>query len=376
MMVLRRLDILLEPTHEDVLKQKKLLDASAIPEESQEQVLFGLTRYPFCNTSRFTMKSLRGETNPIRLKQNFLEYLDGFSRDVQDIIEKFRLKQQVDNLSDAGRLGSLIERFTDDNINLGINPVLDTNTSSKMTSENALERLTLFLDANQSERVRYEIVTQREGEDAQLTVCTENIYSYANPKLFEISISCDVIREMANIDQATKLLAVSIHVGERAFTYYVSQREPQIRMFFRNAFNVFECCELEAVTTQIAESERSIAVTNRISTFYNQRNEKKYEVETSGLTYEQAQWIEQLFYSHDVRMGKLDEEMEPWDIDFTLLPKVLITDFTCEIDDADGELNTVKFTYQFADRRTWLQTDYLTVDHDRIFTEQYDPTFQ
>ena len=74
-------------------------------------------------------------------------------------------------------------------------------------------------------------------------------------------------------------------------------------------------------------------------------------------------------------MGKLDEEMEPWDIDFSLLSKVLITDFTCEIHDADGELNTVKFTYQFADRRTWLQTDYLTVDHDRIFTEQYDPTF-
>ncbi len=67
--------------------------------------------------------------------------------------------------------------------------------------------------------------------------------------------------------------------------------------------------------------------------------------------------------------------MDPWDIDFALLPKVLITDFTCEIDDADGELNTVKFTYQFADRRTWLQTDYLTVDHERIFTEQYDPTF-
>ena len=85
MMVLRRLDILLEPTHEDVLKQKKQLDASSIPQESQEQVLFGITHYPFCNTSRFTMKSLRGETNPIRLKQNFLEYLDGFSRDVQDI---------------------------------------------------------------------------------------------------------------------------------------------------------------------------------------------------------------------------------------------------------------------------------------------------
>ncbi len=101
MMVLRRLDILLEPTHKEVLKLKKGLEEKHIPEASQEQVLFGITGHPFCNTSRFTMKSLRGETNPIRLKQNFLEYLDGFSRDVQDIIEKFKLKQQVDNLSDA-----------------------------------------------------------------------------------------------------------------------------------------------------------------------------------------------------------------------------------------------------------------------------------
>ena len=75
-------------------------------------------------------------------------------------------------------------------------------------------------------------------------------------------------------------------------------------------------------------------------------------------------------------MSSFSTRMTCWDIDFALLPKVLITDFTCEIDDSDGELNTVKFTYQFADRRTWLQTDYLTVDHDRIFTEQYDPTFQ
>ena len=90
------------------------------------------------------MKSLRGETNPIRLKQNFLEYLDGFSRDVQDIIEKFRLKQQVDNLSDAGRLGSLIEKFTDDNINLGINPILDKNGNERLPGVDNHTMGTLF----------------------------------------------------------------------------------------------------------------------------------------------------------------------------------------------------------------------------------------
>ena len=144
MMVLRRLDILLEPTHDAVLKQKEVLTSIGIPEMAQEQSLFALTKHPFCNTSKFTMKTLRGETNPIRLKRNFLEYLDGFSRDVQDIIEKFKLKQQVDNLSDAGRLGSIIEKFTDEGINLGMNPILDAEGNVKLPGVDNHTMGTLF----------------------------------------------------------------------------------------------------------------------------------------------------------------------------------------------------------------------------------------
>lgn len=144
MMVLRRLDILLEPTHEAVVKQKEMLSKIGIPEEAQEQSLFGITGYPFCNTSKFTMRTLRGETSPIRLRQNFLEYLDGFSKDVQDIIEKFKLKQQVDNLSDADRLGTIIEKFTDDSLNLGINPVLDADGKEKLPGVDNHTMGTLF----------------------------------------------------------------------------------------------------------------------------------------------------------------------------------------------------------------------------------------
>ena len=144
MMVLRRLDLLLEPTHEEVLKQKKRLDEMGLPDDAQEQVLFNITKYPFCNTSRFTMKSLRGETNPIRLKSDFEEYLDGFSRDVQDIIEKFRLKQQVENLNQTNRLGAIIEKFTDDSINLGINPVLDKYGNEKLPGVDNHTMGTLF----------------------------------------------------------------------------------------------------------------------------------------------------------------------------------------------------------------------------------------
>ena len=250
-----------------------------------------------------------------------------------------------------------------------------TNTSSKRTSEKAVEHLHFFLDAGEQTSIRYEIVTRQGEEEPRLTVIKQQMVVPQTATIIMVEVSCLAIREMASLDEDTKLLAYSVHIGQRAFTYYVSQHEPQVMLYFRNAFNRFECCQLEAVTTQIAESDRSIAVTNRISTFYNQRNEKKYQVETAGLTYEQAQWIEQLFYSHDVRMGTRYGQ-EPGEVVPQLLPKILITDFTCEIDDADGELNTVKFTYQFADRRTWLQTDYLTVDHDRIFTQEYDPTFQ
>lgn len=127
MMVLRRLDILLEPTHQAVRERREALMQAQIEAELQEQILYVITGYPFCNVSPFTMRSLRGETNTIRLRQHFLEYLDGFSRDVQDIIEKFRFRQQVDNLADAGRLGTLIEKFTDERINLGVHPILDKN---------------------------------------------------------------------------------------------------------------------------------------------------------------------------------------------------------------------------------------------------------
>ena len=125
MTVLHRLDILLEPTKDAVLERKAQLDAANI--SNQEPVLFQVTGYPFCNTSRFTMKKLKAEVDPKRFKMNFIEYLNGYSKDVQDIIDKFRLRQQVDNLTDAERLGSIIDKFTDRSINLIIKPVLFTN---------------------------------------------------------------------------------------------------------------------------------------------------------------------------------------------------------------------------------------------------------
>ena len=123
MMVLRCIDVLLEPTKEAVLKQKAELDKQKIV--NYEPVLTAITKYPFVNVSKFTMRTLTAETNPSRLKMNFLEYIDGYSKDVQDIVKKFELLPTIDKLTENNRLGSILEKFTDKSINLGILPVKD-----------------------------------------------------------------------------------------------------------------------------------------------------------------------------------------------------------------------------------------------------------
>lgn len=124
MMVIRRIDVLLEPTKDKVVEMKERLDKAGIL-NNQDQVLYNITGYPFYNTSKFTLKTLKSEIDPQRLKQNFIAYLNGFSQDVLDIIEKLHLHQVVDNLTETGRLGSIIEKFTNDGINLSSKPVLN-----------------------------------------------------------------------------------------------------------------------------------------------------------------------------------------------------------------------------------------------------------
>ena len=133
-MVLRRIDVLLEPTKDAVLAKKEFCDAHKLTDYTP--FLTQVTGFPFYNTSAFTMRTLKNEIDPQRLKMNMIEYFNGFSQDVQDIIDKFKLRQQVDNLTEAGRLGSLLEKFTDENINLSVKPVM-----MEITDENGAKKM-------------------------------------------------------------------------------------------------------------------------------------------------------------------------------------------------------------------------------------------
>ncbi len=128
MTVIRRLDCLLESTHEDVLRMKKQLDEAGIA--NQGPALKQAARQAFFNTSPFTLRSLLN--SPKQLKQDFQAYLDGFSENVQEIIGKFDFRNQLTKLDQADRLGHLIEKFIDPTINLSPKPVMDGQGNVKL----------------------------------------------------------------------------------------------------------------------------------------------------------------------------------------------------------------------------------------------------
>ena len=129
MTVLRRLDALLEPTKKAVLDMKKSLDKAKIVH--QDQPLRQAAGQAFYNTSKFTLRDLKSRTNQQQLKADFEAYLDGFSPNVQDILEKFEFRNQIPRLSKADALYTLIEKLLSPDINLSPNPVLSNDGSVK-----------------------------------------------------------------------------------------------------------------------------------------------------------------------------------------------------------------------------------------------------
>jgi type I restriction enzyme M protein len=116
MTVLRRLDAVLEPTKPAVLEMKASLDAAKIAH--QDQALRQAAGQAFYNTSKFALRDLKARTSQQRLKADFEAYLDGFSPNVQDILEKFEFRHQLPRLSKADALGTLVEKFTSPDIDL------------------------------------------------------------------------------------------------------------------------------------------------------------------------------------------------------------------------------------------------------------------
>src|SRR6266511_3473728 len=130
MPVIRRLDAVLEPTKHAVLAMKQRLDVVGIT--NQDAALRQAAGQAFYNTSLFTLRDLRARAKAQQLKADFEAYLDGFSPNVQEILDKFKFRNQIPTLVDSDILGHLIEKFLDSAINLSPEPVLNTDRTERL----------------------------------------------------------------------------------------------------------------------------------------------------------------------------------------------------------------------------------------------------
>lgn len=128
MVVLRRLDALLESTKVAVEEEMKLEKENGF-DDLDEHAIKNITGLSYYNTSRWTLARLKQQAtgdNDI-LYDNFAEYLNGFSKNVSDVLTKFEFFAKARKLADRDCLLPLIEKITDPFINLTDQPVKDPN---------------------------------------------------------------------------------------------------------------------------------------------------------------------------------------------------------------------------------------------------------
>ncbi|MDF7808984.1 class I SAM-dependent DNA methyltransferase [Pontiellaceae bacterium B12219] len=120
MVVLRRLDTLLEPTKEVVLEEVKFQKEEMEATELDDAPLMEASGYVFYNTSKWTLQTLfnTATNNQQILLANVEEYLNGFSENVKEIVKCFDLKRQVQHMAGKDVLLDVLEKFVSPHINL------------------------------------------------------------------------------------------------------------------------------------------------------------------------------------------------------------------------------------------------------------------
>ena len=238
--------------------------------------------------------------------------------------------------------------------------------------------LSLFIFAEKGESLEYTVLHRfrKQGSDA--------LYSHSfvmqsgrtanSTGVEQINISVDeIIADAASFATARlgeiEPVSFTVRLGQRSISCFIDPSLDNSEMFFfRNCFNVWDFITLPLQTTAKTAVDRSTAVVNGTSQFYDQSVEKTYEVEAGPLTSDEAEWIDQLLTSYDVFRIEPDgtNPSDPY-----IIAPILITDSTCEVHNSDDKLNSVKFTWRYADNRPCVRLSA----SPGIFTSPYNIVF-
>lgn len=121
MTVIRRLDAVLEPSKDAVLRMKEQLDKAGIA--NQHSALCRASGEAFYNTSPFRIRDFTSRARHQQLKVDFEAYLDGFSPNVHEVLNKFKFRNQIPTLVEADALGFLVKKFLNPSTNWSPHPI-------------------------------------------------------------------------------------------------------------------------------------------------------------------------------------------------------------------------------------------------------------
>lgn len=169
-----------------------------------------------------------------------------------------------------------------------------------------------------------------------------------------------------NEDDGVELMSTAIINGNRVKTLYFMPGTPDIRLVFRNCFNALETADLKGLLTEKTTVTQEVANIAGRRVAYNRRTDKEYEFVSEGLTESESRSLDQLLNAH-----------EAWVLVNGRATPIVITDHTCEIDNNNEAQPTIKFTWQFADRKPHLNIDALaeSLKQPGIFTKEFTYQF-
>lgn len=168
-------------------------------------------------------------------------------------------------------------------------------------------------------------------------------------------------------DAIAEVAYFTIEYGSMRKVFYVVDDPFFLTFRFRNLFNAPEYIDVVGKVNRKTVVDRDVAVCGGRSLQYNQVINRTYEVETGPLTPDQALSMEQLISSYDVNLITSTDDYD-----------IIITDHSCEVDNNDSSLVTMKFTFRLVtDRPTLLDSDLkaLMPSASRVFSQEFTSEF-
>ena len=137
MVIVRRFECTLAPTKQQVLEKFK--ENPLYPEKA----MYRISGFQFYNTSEYDLKELCNDVD--HLASNFKSYIDGFSKNVYDILDGLELKKHIDTMASEGCLYNVVKAFSE----LDLDPATYDSIKMGYIFENLIGRFFQNVDAGQ-----------------------------------------------------------------------------------------------------------------------------------------------------------------------------------------------------------------------------------